>query len=120
MNLFTFQPGMTWRKLGFAFSSDSLAYRKVLDQNPIWNVMELPPPGTVLKGSLQASPSAGATQQPSVFSQGTGPTSLEFYPFDNSLDFYTALSRYSPNSLQNVERVNGYTSDDNIVFVGFQ
>lgn len=111
MNTFVFQPGMTWRKLGFAFYSDSLSYRRVLDQNPAWNVMELPPPGTVLRGSMSSSSFGGASQQPSVFSQGTGANSLNFFPFNNSLDYYTALSRYSPSSLKSVERVNGYTSD---------
>jgi len=110
MNTLVFQPGMTWRKLGYGLYSDSMAYREVLDQNPKWSVTELPPVGTVL--SSQTTPSlSGISQQSSVFGRPTGLSSLEYYPFESEGSYYSALSRYSRNSLAEVERLNGWTMD---------
>lgn len=120
MNTFVFQPGMTWRKLGFALHSNSLEYRKVLENNPIWDISKLPPPGTVLRGSLNGSPSAGASQQPSVYTQLGSDSFLEFFPFDSQIEYYAALVRYSPSSLRKVERINGLTSDSSPALTGRQ
>ena len=120
MNTFVFQPGMTWRKLGFALHSNSLEYRKVLENNPIWDISKLPPPGTVLRGSLNGSPSAGASQQPSVYTQSGLDPSLDYFPFESQTEYYGSLVRYSPSSLRKVERINGLTSDSFSALTGIQ
>lgn len=118
MNTFVFQPGMTWRKLGFAMYSDSLAYREVLDNNPAWDVTQVPSPGTVLYGSTSQSSAGGASQQPSVFSQPEGQASIDYYPYSSQNAYYTALCRYTPPVLKKVERLNGWTSDSYLAITG--
>lgn len=119
MGTFVFQPGMTWRKAGFALYSNSLSYREVLEQNPAWSVTQLPPPGTVLKGSSSTS-ARGASQQPSVYSLQSVNNSNDYYPFQSEKDYYKALSLYSSSSLKSVERVNGLTSDSRAAITGIQ
>jgi hypothetical protein len=111
---------MTWRKLGFAIYSDSLAYREVLNQNPAWDVTELPAPGTVLRKSPSSASGAGASQQPSIFSQVAGQASLSYYPFTSQNEYYASLFKYTSLSLKEVDRNNGWTSDSYPVVTGIQ
>lgn len=112
MNTFVFQPGLTWRKLGYGFYSDSLSYREVLEQNPKWNVMELPPVGAVLEsGTTVAGSVAGLSQQTPIFDRNTGLSTIDYYPFEGPTEYYEALSLYNPGCLNEVDRLNGWTSD---------
>ena len=120
MNTFVFQPGMTWRKLGFALYSDSLAYREVLNQNPAWDVTQLPAPGTVLRKSSSSVSGAGASQQPSVFSQALGQASLSYFPFTSQKEYYASLFKYSSLCLKEVDRNNGWANDSYSLVTGIQ
>lgn len=115
MNTFVFQPGMTWRKLGFALYSNSLEYRRVLDDNPSWSVTELPPPGTVLRGSINADSAPGASQMPSVFTDSAVNSSADYFPYETPKEYYSALLRYTPSNLRKVDRINGLASDSSFV-----
>ena len=118
MNTFVFQPGMTWRKLGFALYSDSLAYRRVLEENPAYGVTRNPAPGTVLRKSSPTVPVAGASQQPSIYSQPSGQATPSYFPFDSQNEYYSSLFRYSSLSLREVDRNNGWTNDSYPVVSG--
>jgi hypothetical protein len=120
MNTLVFQPGMTWRKLAYALSSTSLAYRQILDENPIWNVMESPPPGVVLRVPSLSDNSGGASQQPSVYSQPSGQASPNYYPFTSEDEYFISLFKYSSSALRRVERINGPTNDSTSAFTGRQ
>lgn len=96
---------MTWRKAGFALYSNSLEYRKILDQNLEWSVMETPPPGTVLNKKISNNYDPASNNYDPLF-----------YPFDTSEEYYSSLSRYSTLALAEVERLNGWTaSSDKVV-----
>lgn len=120
MNTFVFQPGMTWRKIGFALYSNSLAYRDVLENNPVWSVTETPPPGTALRGSSSARMAGGATQQPSIYSIPSTTNYEDYYPFADSTEYFAALAKYSPSSLRKIDRINGLTSDNVAALSGIQ
>ena len=108
---------MTWRKLGYGFYSDSLSYRQVLDNNPRWSVVELPPSGTVLVGGTTIS-GAGSSQQSPVFGRSSGQEVLDFYPFLSEEEYYLSLSSYSRSSLREVSRLNGWSTDSSEVVTG--
>jgi len=108
---------MTWRKLGYGFYSNSLAYRQVLDNNPRWSVVELPPPGTVLVGGTTNS-GAGASQQSPIFGRSSGQEVLDFYPFSSEGEYFSSLSLYSRSSLREVSRLNGWSMDSSEVVTG--
>lgn len=118
MGTFVFQPGMTWRKVGYALYSNSLSYREVLEANPAWNVTQVPPPGTVLRGSTGSNASYGASQLPSIYSVQNSAGLGDYSPFSSSEEYHKSLSRYSPSSLRNMERVNGLSSDSRAVLSG--
>jgi hypothetical protein len=110
MNSVVFQPGITWAKLGYALYSNSLAYRKVLDQNPKWSVTETPPLGSVILADYPDSP--GMTNQvvPAI-GGSSGSVSEEYFPFDNKLRYFESLYRYNTAALEEVERYNGWSLD---------
>jgi hypothetical protein len=58
-----FQPQFEWRRLGYLFYTDSLKYRDVLDANPQWNVMELPPLGAQIEVQPTSDPGSGGLSQ---------------------------------------------------------
>jgi hypothetical protein len=116
MNTFVFQPGLTWRKAGYAFFSDSLAYREVINANPVWDITSSPPPGSILY-----DPTSETTQM----SQSTGLMSNfgnpeDYYPFDSADEFNKSLYRYNMQSLLNVERNNGWSLTSTPVLSGIQ
>ncbi len=108
---------MTWRKLGYGFHSDSLAYREVLNYNPKWSVVELPPPGTVLQEGADTAGS-GASQQSPIFGRSSGQTSLDFYPFSSEAEYFLSLSSYNRSALREVSRLNGWSLDSSEVVTG--
>lgn len=120
MKTFVFQPGMTWRKIGYALYSNSLSYREVLEQNPVWDVTQIPPPGTVLRGSQGGSFLSGASQQPSIYSLQGASQSNNFSPFDSSKEYYEALAQYSSSALRKIQFINGLTSDSKPARTGVQ
>lgn len=124
MDTFTFGAGLTWRKSGYAFFSDSLAYKEILDANPVWDITISPTPGTLLYKPDSASFSSGGT-----LSQGSMATDLfsyveenenSYYPYESSESFENSLLRYNMVSLTNVERYNGWSLTSTPVISGIQ
>jgi hypothetical protein len=116
MNTFVFQPGLTWRKAGYAMMSNSLAYRDVIEANPIWDITSSPPPGSVLyrpesqyKGQTMETGLMGSTQNPE-----------SYYPFDSAEEYSKSFYRYNMQSLLDVERYNGWSLTSTPVLSGLQ
>jgi hypothetical protein len=110
-----FQPGSTWRKLGYALYSDSLAYREVLNQNPQWTVIESPPAGTTLRNNTNTVGTVGGvsslSQQSPIVPRPSGETTLNYYPFDTKESYFESLNKYTANALRQVERLNGWSAN---------
>lgn len=119
MRTIPWQPGFTWRKLGYMAGSNSLAYRNVIEANPGWDVTTEPPIGKVIRLDMQGS--AGTTQgiPTSVSTLGVQPSDL-VAPFPTVATYAQALSKYSPSSLMNVDMVNGWSMDTLTAVTGIQ
>ncbi len=116
MNTFVFQPGLTWRKAGYAFLSDSLAYREVINANPIWDITYSPPPGSILYEPL--SQSSKLSMETGLMSSSANPES--YFPFDSASEFNKSFYRYNMQSLLDVERYNGWSLTSTPVLSGIQ
>lgn len=111
MNTFVFQSSLTWRKTGFAFFSDSLSYREVLEANPSWDITKHPAPGTILFRPKTPG-SFGLTQSSATISvqvEGSLDPNVAF-PFSSNSDYNEALSRYIPEAVEEVQRLNGWSA----------
>ena len=116
-----FDQSYTWRKLGFLYFTDSLSYREVLDQNPQWEVTELPPVGAQLRISSAAAQASSTLSQGSFVFNGTDNPIQEFiYPFDTLEDYVLSLVRYPEKALANVNQINGYGLNDTAAITGVQ
>lgn len=114
-----FQPQFTWRKLGYLFFTDSLKYKDVLEENPEWDVTQLPPIGAQLR--LPSPSVAGGLEQASlVFGVDSGNTADEIFPFDTTTEYLDAVSRYSLTQVNQRDRVNGYTMESDAAITGIQ
>jgi hypothetical protein len=116
-----FDQSYTWRKLGFLYFTDSLSYREVLEQNPQWEVTELPPVGAQLRISSAGAQSSNALSQGSFVFDGTNNPVQEFiYPFDTLEDYVVSLVRYPEAALANVNQINGINYNDTAAITGVQ
>lgn len=115
-----FQQQYTWRKLGYLFFTDSLQYRRVLEENPKWKVTELPPIGAQLRISSPTSSTGGLVGSSFLFGNASGSAEQVIFPYENVRDYAVALNRYSVPALENREALNGYTSDSSAAFTGVQ
>lgn len=116
MNTFVFQPGLTWRKAGYAFLSNSLAYRDVIEANPAWDITSSPPPGSVL---FQPEPRyAGGTMETGLMGSTENPES--YYPFNSAEEYSKSFYRYNMQSLLDVERHNGWSLTSTPILTGIQ
>lgn len=115
-----FQSGSTWRKLGFALYSDSLSYREVLENNPIWSVVKNPPIGTALNpgDNYTVDPTVGLSQQSPILSRSPSSSTLDYYPFTSQEDYAKSLSRYNKIALKQVGKNNGLTMDSEQALTG--
>ena len=118
MKTIAFQPGHTWRKLGFALYSDSLAYREVLEDNPQWEVLTHPPLGAAIKSRRSPGSSVGLSQQSLTITPIQNSSSDVYFPFESELDYLTATFKYSPSALRDVERNNGWSANSVVSDVG--
>jgi hypothetical protein len=116
-----FDQSYTWRKLGFLYFTDSLSYREVLEQNPQWEVTELPPVGAQLRISSVGAQASNALSQGSFVFDGTDNPVQEFiYPFDTLEDYVVSLVRYPEAALANVNQINGINYNDTAAITGVQ
>ena len=118
-----FQPQFTWRKLGYLYYTNSLDYRKVLEQNPQWKVTELPPIGAQLRISSSANTSGtpgGLTQGSFIFGLPSGQNSADIFPYDTKESYTAALDRYTLQGVVDRETLNGITFDSAQAITGQQ
>jgi len=116
-----FDQSYTWRKLGYIYFSDSLSYREVLDQNPQWEVTELPPVGAQLRISSSAAQASNSLSQGGFVFDGTDNPVQEFiFPYDTLSDYIASLVRYPQAALENVNQINGIAYNDTAAITGVQ
>ena len=103
--------------------TDSTDYREVMEQNPQWNVWELPPEGAQIR--LSAIGNTGGT--PGTLAQGsfitgqpTGDQSDAIFPYDTRAEYDTALYRYTLQGVVDRETINGITFDSTQAVTGIQ
>ncbi len=115
-----FQQQFTWRKLGYLYFENSLSYREIFEQNPQWNVTELPPIGAQLRIKGQNSASGGLSQGNFIF--GVSPVSLNdsIFPYDTVSSYKTALNRYTLQGVVDRDSLNGITLDSTQAITGQQ
>lgn len=119
MKTIPWQPGFTWRKLGYITQSSSLAYREVLSYNPEWDVVTEPPMGAVIQ-------LRDANQMGQIDSLPVGPggssaqTAAEVFPFETYAEYVAAISEYSSGALMNTDRINGFSMDSLPAVTGIQ
>jgi len=120
---FPFQPQDTYRKLGYLYFSNSLDYRQVLEQNPQWNVTQLPPVGA----QLRIQPASDTTSTPGTLSQGSfinslpsGRTRDKIYPYNTSEEYTKALNRYTLKGVLQRQTLNGLSFDNVSAITGIQ
>jgi hypothetical protein len=116
-----FDQSYTWRKLGFLYFTDSLSYREVLDQNPQWEVTELPPVGAQLRISSSAAQASNSLSKGGFVFDGTDNPVQEFiFPYDTLSDYVASLVRYPQAALENVNQINGIAYNDTAAITGVQ
>lgn len=121
MSTVPFQQQYTWRKLGYLSYTDSLAYRAVLEQNPQWDVVTLPPVGAQIRFDESAATSnGGLLQSAPVFGLPPSATTDDIYPYDNSDEYFLSLNRYTVGAITNRDEVNGYALDGYSARTGLQ
>jgi hypothetical protein len=120
---FPFQQQDTFRKLGYLYFTNSLAYRTVLEENPQWTVTELPPVGAQIRVSPSPTSSGtpgGLTQGSFIFGLPTGEQSFTIFPYDTEKDYSTSLNRYTLQGVIDRESLNGITFDSLQAITGNQ
>ena len=117
-----FQQQDTWRKLGYLYFTNSLDYRTVLEQNPQWQVTELPPVGAQLVISPTEANSAGSgLSQGSFITNGITEEDIdEIFPFNTQTEYDVALDKYTLQGVVERETINGITSDSLQAITGVQ
>mgnify|MGYP006267097537 CR=1 FL=1 len=120
MDSFPFQQDHTWRKLGFLKFYNSTNYREVLEQNPQWNVMALPPLGAQMRVDSGTQARTGLSQASFIYTTGDEATDDGFYPFDDRNSYIKAAVRYPLSAIVNRVAVNGYTFDSEAALTGNQ
>lgn len=115
-----FQQQFTWRKLGYLFFQDSLAYREVLEQNPQWKVTELPPIGAQLRIRGRQGTSGSLSQGSFIFGLPNGDTQDAIFPYTTEAEYFSALDRYTLQGVVKRKSINGITLDSEQAFTGIQ
>jgi len=116
-----FQQQFTWRKLGYLVFSDSLSYREVLNENPQWDVVTLPPIGAQIALDSGAAAGEGQLLQSAfVYGLPSGDVSDQIFPYSSQEEYFSALNRYNVAGVTHRARLNGYSFDDYSATTGLQ
>jgi hypothetical protein len=105
------------------YFTDSLDYRTVLEENPQWTVVELPPIGAQIRVSPSPTSSGtpgGLTQGSFIFGLPAGEESFTIFPYDTEGDYTAALDRYTLQGVVDRESLNGITFDSVQAITGDQ
>lgn len=115
----TWNPGDTWRKLGYLYYTNSLDFRSVIEQNPQWRVTEEPPVGAVLSLNVNEARVRAGTNNSGFFADTENAGVLEtIFPFDSLAEYDAQAAKYSLYSLVNYNELNGYTQDTQEALTG--
>jgi hypothetical protein len=112
------QQEFTWRKLGYLFYTDSLAYREVLAQNPQWDVVTEPPLGAQLRLPSPSVSNGNLKQTSGVYGLPNARVSDSIAPFTTEQSYVEAITKYSLPAVEDRVRLNGYTQDSDESVVG--
>jgi len=117
-----FEPQYTWRKLGYLAYTDSLSYRAVLEQNPQWDVVTLPPVGAQISidTTLTSTSNGSLLQSAPVFGLPSNVTTEEIYPYEDEREYFYSLNRYTVGAVTHRDDVNGYALDGYSARTGLQ
>jgi hypothetical protein len=117
----TWNPGDTWRKLGYYYYTNSLDYRAVIEQNPQWNVTEEPPTGAVLLLNVNNARARTSLNNDGFFVNTEDVAVLEaIFPFDSVEEYEAQATKYNLYSLINYNECNGYTMDTPEALTGYR
>jgi hypothetical protein len=117
----TWNPGDTWRKLGYFYYTNSLDYRSVIEQNPQWDVMTEPPMGAVLSLDVNDSRLNNSLSVSGFFPDVPDEADRELiFPFEYRQQYESQAVKYSLYSLLNYDELNGYTQDTPQATTGIQ
>jgi hypothetical protein len=111
MNAFPFQQDYTWRKLGFLLYYNSVNYRQVLEENPQWSVIDLPPIGAQMRSDAGTQARSGLSQASFIYTTGTESSDDGFFPYGSREEYIKSLVRYTPSAINQLTKINGYTAD---------
>jgi hypothetical protein len=92
-----------------------------LDENPQWNVTELPPLGAQLSLQTELNGMTGGVQGSTfVFGLTAGDESDVIFPYNTTQEYQAALDRYSLYSVFFQDSLNGYSADSDAAITGKQ
>jgi hypothetical protein len=115
----TWNPGDTWRKLGYYYYTNSLDYRAVIEQNPQWSVTEEPPVGTVMLLNVNDARVRTGINNSGFFVNTEDAGVLEaIFPFDYVEEYEAQAMKYNVYALVNYNELNGYTMDTTEALTG--
>lgn len=115
----TWNPGDTWRKLGYFYYTNSLDYRSVIEQNRQWSVTEEPPVGSVMLLNVNDARVRSSLNNPGFFVNTEDAGVLEtIFPFDTVAEYEAQVVKYSVYSILNYNELNGYTMDTQEALTG--
>lgn len=106
----------TWRKLGFIHYGDSREFRKVLEDNPNFNIGFEPPEGDLIfiEDDLSISDNTSGNLETITLTDFAGATTVngpeDDYPWTSYGELYKRLENYTSYSLENYEDLNGFKS----------
>jgi hypothetical protein len=119
MRTIPWQPGFTWRKLGFLSYSDSLSYREIIEMNPGWDVTVEPPIGAVIRYE-SPTPDSGLLGTNTTFSPSSLQASEDIYPFSSVKEYEKSIATYQLGNVLQVDRLNGWSMDSRQAKFGYQ
>ena len=117
---FPFQPQFTWRKLGYLYHTNSLEYRAVLEENPQWDVVTLPPIGAQLRVSNSTGNIGNLRQASFITATPTSTATDAIFPFNTEAEYLQALNLYTLQGVILRDSINGYNMDSDPAFTGIQ
>lgn len=119
MKTFALPPNYDWKRLGYTLYGSSTDYRKVILDNPQWDMDHLPAIGSTLL--FQGPKQTGVHNSGITPLVRTSPAPRpNVFPFSSEEEYQKALSNYVPDNLLSVEANNGWTLDSIQALTGLQ
>lgn len=97
----------TWNKLGYVLHGNSMLYKKVLADNPGWDMTIVPSPGTVLYSSSVRERLGTLSSVPYTdVSELEREITSETFPWETNQDRVNRLTSYSASAISLREEIN--------------